>query len=114
MAIVFYVLFSFRQDIPTFNGVLFANDFSDDGVAEWLVYSILCYCFLIFISSIAFSKVEKNSDKILFGALILDGVMSIFNYIIFGYDSPIYLTIIINSIPLGVIIYSQYIHERIY
>jgi hypothetical protein len=113
-AIIFYVLFSFKQDIPTFEGNLFANDFSEEGVAEWLIYSCLCYSFLIFIGAVGLSKVQSGSDKVLFMALIIDGVISIFSYVIFGFHSPQYLSVLINSIPLGIIIYSQYIHGKLY
>jgi hypothetical protein len=37
-AIGFYLIFSFKQEIAPFEGKLFYNDFSVDGVAEWLVY----------------------------------------------------------------------------
>jgi hypothetical protein len=114
LAIVFYALFSFKQDIPTFEGNLFANDFSQEGIAEWLIYSCLCYSFLIFVGAFGLSKVDDSSDKILFMALIVDGVISIFSYIVFGFYSPEYLPVLSNSIPLGIIIYSQYIHGKLY
>ena len=114
IAILFYVLFSFKQQIEPFEGKLFANDFSQEGVFEWLIYSISCYLFLIFIGILGLRRVEKGHDKLIFAALIVDGIISIFSYIIFGFDSPYYLSKLTNSIPLGIIIYSQYIHGKLH
>lgn len=114
IAILFYVLFSFKQSIEPFEGKLFANDFSEEGIIEWLVYSVSCYLFLIFIGILGLRRVEKGPDKLIFAALIVDGIISIFSYIIFGFDAPYYLPKLTNSIPLGIIIYSQYIHGKLY
>jgi len=113
-AIGFYLLFSFKQEIAPFEGKLFYNDFSVDGVAEWLVYSISCYLFLIFIGVIGFRRMTEGQDKLIFVALIVDGIISIFSYVVFGFYTPQYLSIFTNSIPLGIIIYSQYIHGKLH
>lgn len=106
-SIIFYLLFAFRIELVPFQGVLFANDFSKPDVFEWLVHSCLCYLFLIFIGITAFNRVAKTSDKLIFVALIVDGVISIFAYVVFGYEQPENLKLIINSIPLGIILLSQ-------
>jgi len=114
IAIIFYCLFSFKKEIAPFEGKLFANDFSQKDVAEWLVYSISCYLFLIFIGIIGLRRVGNEGDKLIFTALIIDGIISSFSYIIFGFDSTQHLSILTNSIPLGIIIYSQYIHGKLH
>lgn len=105
IAAIFYVLFSFKVPIEPFEGKLFANDFSQKDIAEWFVYSCVCYLFLIFIGIVGIRRVVKTEDKAIFLALICDGVISIFSYIVFGYYTPTYLSALTNSIPLGIIIY---------
>jgi hypothetical protein len=112
-SIMFYVLFSFKPQLEPFEGVLFANDFSKEGIFEWFYYSVISYCFVAFIGIVGFNRVEKTSDKLIFLALIVDGVINIFRYIVFGYYEPDYLIYLSNSIPLGIIIYSQ-VHGRIH
>ena len=107
-SLLFYLAFAFRIELKPFEGVLFANDFSEVDVFEWLVHSCLCYSFLIFIGVVAFNRVEKVEDKLIFVALIVDSIISIFSYIVFGYHQHNYLKLFTNSIPLGIIIYSQF------
>ena len=109
----FYLLFSFELDLPTINAVLFSNNFSEDGVLNWLVYSLVLYVFLICIGSLGVKYSSSKFIRKVFVALILDGVISIFRALIFGYDEPFFIAPICNAIPLAYVIYSYFIYGKL-
>lgn len=109
----FYLLFSFELDLPPINAVLFSNNLSEEGVFNWLVYSVVLYIFMICIGSLGFKYASKKFVRKVFVALILDGVISIFRALIFGYDEPFFIAPLCNAIPLAYVIYSYFIYGKL-
>lgn len=110
-ACLFYTLFSFKLEIGTFPAKLFMNDFSKEGVSEWFVYEITLNLFLIFIACLGFSHPNKFVRNV-FIAIGIDGVMTMFRFIIFGYYEPSYIAPITNAIPFSYIVYSYFVYGR--
>ena len=111
-ASIFYILFSFKLEIGLFGAKLFMNDFSKEGVSEWFIYEITLNLFLIFIALLGYSHPNKFVRNV-FIAIALDGVMTMFRFIIFGYYEPDYIVPITNAIPFSYIVYSYFIYGRL-
>lgn len=111
---LFYILFSFKPEIGTYNARLFMNDFSKAGVADWLFYEVRVNLFLILISVLGAIYTPKKFIKNVFIAIGIDGVLTLFRFIVFGYhDEPSYVAPITNAIPLSYILYSYFIYGRV-
>jgi hypothetical protein len=110
--LAFYLLFSFEVEIEPIQDYLFLNNLSEDGVLNWLVYSIILNLFLISIGFFGFQSAGKKFHKKVFVALVVDGVISIFRALIFGYHEPMFIAPLSNSIPLAYILYSYFIYGK--
>ena len=110
---VFYILFSLQLDIGTFPGrTLFANDFGKDGVADWLVYEVVVYSFFIYIGTLGYDYIEDPFVKRIFLAVVIDGIISISRFIIFGYYEPEFMRWACNAVPYSYVIYAQFAYNR--
>lgn len=110
---LFYILFSFKLDLGTYNACLFMNDFSKEGVADWLFYEVCLNSFLILASVLGIKYITNEFIKSVFIAIGIDGVLTLFRFIIFGYYEPSYIAPITNAIPLSYILYSYFIYGRL-
>ena len=110
---LFYVIFSFDLIIEPFNARLFANDFSEAGVADWLYFEIKINLFLICLGSCAVRFVNNEFIKRVFYAIIIDGAISLVRGLIFGYYEPDFIPPICNTIPLAIIFYSYFIYAKL-
>lgn len=111
-AVIFYTLFSFNFKFEQSDLKLFNNDFSIQNVAEWLFFEFSLCMYFIFIALAYFSDIKKEFKDRLFKAVILEAIITITRYTIYGYYEPFYIPIISNSIPLAYIIYSYLIYGR--
>lgn len=109
-ATLLYLLFSIEFQIQPFNAVLFGNDFSQEGVADWFVYELALNSLLIMIGVLGCKNVTNKFVKGVFVAVIIDATLTMFRFIIFGYYEPIYMAPITNAIPLSYIFYSYFIY----
>ena len=109
-AALIYLLFSIEFQIEPFNAVLFGNDFSQEGVADWFIYELGLNCLLIMIGILGCKNVTNKFVKGVFAAVIIDAVLTMFRFIIFGYYEPSYMAPITNAIPLSYIFYSYFIY----
>lgn len=109
-AVIFYTLFSFNFKFETSDLRLFDNDFSIQNVADWLFFEFSLCMYFIFIALAYFSNIPKEFKDRLFRAVILEAIITLFRYTIYGYYEPFYIPIISNSIPLAYIIYSYLIY----
>lgn len=110
---LFWALFSFNIELAPFNATLFSNDFMEEGVAAWLFYELTIYTFLILIGGVGAANCTKPFIKRVFRALVLDGVISIFRFIVFGYYEPSFIAPLCNALPLSYIIYSYFVYGKL-
>lgn len=109
-ACIFYTLFSFNFEFELTDFKLFGNDFNCQNVAEWLFFEFSLCMYLVFIALAYFSDLNKAFKDRLFMAVILEAIITLVRYTIYGYFEPFYIPIISNSIPLAFIIYSYLIY----
>jgi len=108
-----YILFSFDIIIEPFYAKIFANDFSQEGIADWLYYQIKVNFFILIIALVGCNDKYKEFTQGVLMAVVIDAILNIFESLIFGYYSPIYISAIINAIPLAYIYYSYFFHGRL-
>lgn len=111
-ACIFYTLFSFNFKFEQTDLRLFGNDFSMQNVAEWLFFEFSLCMYFVFIALAYFSNINKEFKDRLFYAIILEAIITLVRYTIYGYFEPFYIPIISNAIPLAYIIYSYLIYGR--
>lgn len=112
-ALIFFILFSFNYNLGQYDVKLFNNDLSCDGVTDWLTYEIVVNIMMVFIGSLGASNIQNKFKKRVFIALIIDSVINIIRYIVFGYYEPFYIPAICNSIPFSYVLYSYFIYGRL-
>lgn len=113
LSLIFFILFSFNYDLGQFDSKLFNNDFACEGVADWLLYEIFINVMIISVGILGVSSVSKPFIKRVFIALILDGIINIFRYIVFGYFEPFWIPALCNSVPFSYILYSYFFYGRL-
>lgn len=110
---IFYLLFSFDFNVGVFPGkTLFANDFGKEGVADWLAYEVITYSFLIYIGTLGYEHIEDAFVKRIFLAVVIDGIISISRFIIFGYYEPEFMRWACNAVPYSYVIYAYFAYNR--
>lgn len=108
-----YILFSFDIIIDPFYAKIFANDFSKEGVADWLYYQLKVNFFILIISVVGCIDKYKEFTQCVLLAVVIDAILNIFESLIFGYYAPVYISAIINAIPLAYIYYSYFCYGRL-
>lgn len=111
-ACIFYTLFSFNFEFHVTDFKLFGNDFNCQNVAEWLFFEFSLCMYFVFIALAYFSNIPIEFKNRLFMAVILEAIITLFRYTIYGYFEPFYIPIISNALPLAYIIYSYLIYGR--
>ena len=112
-SLIFFILFSFNYDIGQFNATLFNNDFTLEGVSDWLAYEIVANILVISIGILGINYIQHKFIKRVFIAIIIDGLINIFRYIVFGYYEPFYVPALCNSIPFSYVLYSYFFYGRL-
>lgn len=108
-----YILFSFDIVIEPFYAKIFDNDFSQEGVADWLYYQLKVNFFILIISLLGLVNKHKVFTQGVLLAIVIDAILNIFESLIFGYYALIYISAIINAIPLAYIYYYYVFYGRL-
>ena len=111
-ACIFYTLFSFNFEFELTDFKLFGNDFNVQNVAEWLFFEFSLCMYLVFIALAYFSELNKAFKDRLFMAVILEAIITLVRYTIYGYFEPYYVPIICNIIPFLYIVHGYIIYGR--
>jgi len=112
IAIVLYCLFSVNLDLGIHDYSLFRNDFSREGVLNWLTFELIASISPFLVGLMGANYISNKFIKRVFIAIQIDAVITFLRYLIFGYDEPIFAPMISNILPLSYIIYSYIVYGR--